>query len=126
QIAARPMKELLVGEALVISTGDIKVPWLISTPTMRVPMKLRQTINAYLAMKAILIAGKNHANKPNIETIAIPGLGTGCGGLDTDVAAYQMRVAYQEVILGKGKYPEDFGTAQREHRVLNPEIILWD
>ena len=39
-IAARPLKELLVGEALILPTGDMEVPWLISAPTMRVPMRL--------------------------------------------------------------------------------------
>ena len=37
-IADRPLAELLVGEALVVETGDDSTPWLIVAPTMRVPM----------------------------------------------------------------------------------------
>jgi O-acetyl-ADP-ribose deacetylase (regulator of RNase III) len=33
-----PEGELLVGQAIILETGDKRVPWLISAPTMRVPM----------------------------------------------------------------------------------------
>lgn len=126
-IRARPLKELLVGEALVLPTKDPEVPWLISAPTMRVPMRLRQSVNVYLAMKAILIAARNHVGEPRMEKVAIPGLGTGCGGLDPETAALQMRAAYGEVVLGKGQYPADFGEAQKAHIFLNvKEIRIWD
>jgi len=126
-IKARPMRELLVGEAMVIPTEDAKVPWIISAPTMRVPMRLRQSINAYLAMKAILSVALSHTGKPGIETVAIPGLGTGCGKLPPEVAAIQMHEAYSEIICGEDKFPDSFGKAQRAHINLNlPEINLWD
>lgn len=126
-INARPLKELLVGEALVLPTGDFAVPWLISAPTMRVPMRLRQTVNAYLAMKAILTTALAHADSPRIETVAIPGLGTGCGGLNASAAARQMWKAFSEVILGQCAPPADFGEAQKSHLELNPEeIMIWD
>lgn len=55
-IAARPMRELLVGEAPILTTGDSDIPWLISAPTMCVPMRLRQSVNAYLVMAPIAAA----------------------------------------------------------------------
>jgi O-acetyl-ADP-ribose deacetylase (regulator of RNase III) len=126
-IAERPMKELLVGEAMVFRTDDTEIPWLISAPTMRVPMRLRQSVNAYLAMKAILTTALKHTLSPPIQSVAIPGLGTGCGGLPARTAAGQMWAAYREVILGKWQYPEDFGEAQRAHIDLNvEEILIWD
>ncbi len=126
-IAERPMKELLVGEAIALSTGDHEIPWLISAPTMRVPMRLRQSVNAYLAMKAILITALGHNGSPRIQSVAIPGLGTGCGGLPPKTAATQMWAAYREVILGQSEYPADFGEAQLAHLELNiQEILLWD
>jgi len=126
-IASRPLKELLVGEALVLPTGDAAIPWLISAPTMRVPMRLRQTVNAYLAMKAVLTAVLSHTGLPPIQSVAIPGLGTGCGGLALPTAAKQMWTAYQEVVLGEWKAPPDFGDAQKAHLDLNPEdIVIWD
>ena len=103
----------LVGEALVIPTNDSVAPWLISAPTMQVPMRLRQSVNAYLAMKAILLAALAHDGQPRSRIVAIPGLGTGCGALKAPTAALQMWSAYQEVILQEIPYPEDFGVAQR-------------
>jgi O-acetyl-ADP-ribose deacetylase (regulator of RNase III) len=126
-IAARPLQELLVGEALIFPTGDATTPWLIAAPTMRVPMRLRQSVNAYLAMKAILAAALAHAADPSIHSVAIPGLGTGVGGLSAATAALQMWRAYEEIALYKTSYPAEFGEAQRRHFELNPqEIMIWD
>jgi O-acetyl-ADP-ribose deacetylase (regulator of RNase III) len=126
-IANRPLQELLVGEALILPTGDARTPWLISAPTMRVPMVLRQSVNAYLAMKAILANALAHAELPGIERVAIPGLGTGVGSLRPEVAALQMWRAYEEVVLYRTPYPTDFDEAQHRHYELNPdEIRIWD
>ena len=124
EIKKRPLKELLVGETIIIATNKPRVPWLISAPTMRVPMRLRQSVNAYLAMKAILTSALAH---PEINTITIPGLATGCGHLPPATAAYQMWLAYSEVVLGNFTYPLDYGEAQRHHVNMNPDAInLWD
>lgn len=123
-ISHRPVKELLVGEALIISTGDEQTPWLISAPTMRVPMVLVQSINAYLAMKAILSSALLHNGAEPIKTVAIPGLGTGVGGLPVETAAHQMWMAYKEVVLGEVSYPAKFGEAQGRHVALNPADIM--
>ena len=40
--------ELLVGAADVVETGHNKIPFLIAAPTLRVPMVLRDSPNAYL------------------------------------------------------------------------------
>ncbi len=125
-IASRPIKELLVGEALIIPTSDPRTPWLVSAPTMRVPMRLRQSVNPYLAMKAILTALMGHSGEPPIRTVAIPGLGTGVGRLSPGIAARQMWAGYAEVVLGTKPAPVDFAEAQSHHRNLNEEINLWD
>lgn len=127
RIRSHPIRELLVGEALIIETGDPRVPWLVSAPTMRVPMRLRQSINAYLAMKAILATVMTHNGNPPIRSVAIPGLGTGVGKLSAEIAARQMAAAYQEIVQRVENYPADFGTAQKQHILLNPDQInLWD
>ena len=127
RIAARPARELLVGEALAVPTGDARVPWLISAPTMRVPMRLRQAVNAYLAMKAILAVALAHADVPPMTTVAIPGLGTGCGAMPPETAALQMWVAYCEIVRGDIPFPTGFDVAQVNHFRLNPhEIDLWN
>lgn len=127
EIAARPLRELLVGEAIVFATGDGSVPWLVAAPTMRVPMLLRQSINPYLAMKAILTAVISHECSPAIRSVAIPGLGTGVGGMNAATAALQMWQAFREIVLLQVPYPTDFDDAQRRHVDLNlQEIKLWD
>jgi O-acetyl-ADP-ribose deacetylase (regulator of RNase III) len=98
-------------KAIILETGDKRVPWLISAPTMRVPMdfNIGTSVNAYLAMKAILIKAKNH---PAINSIVIPGLCTGTGKMNPTVAARQMRAAFNEVILEQRRPFTDFAAAQ--------------
>jgi O-acetyl-ADP-ribose deacetylase (regulator of RNase III) len=125
EIRSRPMGELLVGEALIIATEDEKIPWLISAPTMRVPMEIKTTVNAYLAMKATLAATLGHQTHPAIRSIAIPGLGTGVGALPPEIAAKQMRLANDEIIGKRSEYPATFSEAQRLHVELNLNANLY-
>lgn len=48
--------ELPVGQAVVIPTGTNSIRWLVSAPTMRVPMDVSRTVNAFLAFRGALIA----------------------------------------------------------------------
>lgn len=125
QIFALDEGELLVGQSLVIPTGDKDMPWLIVAPTMRVPMSfnIATSVNAYLAMKAILIAAKKH---PEISTVAIPGLCTGVGRMPTTTSALQMRTAYAEIVESKQKRFADFGEAQKHQIEINPDGMIWD
>ncbi|MBK8093220.1 MAG: macro domain-containing protein [Verrucomicrobiaceae bacterium] len=125
-IQLRPLRELLIGEAIVVPTEDVQIPWLICAPTMRVPMRIRTTVNAYLAMKAILSAAMSHAESLPIETIAIPGLGTGIGQLAPELAAGQMAQAYREMVLGEHRYPGSFADAQKMHLSLNRSGMIYD
>jgi len=120
------MRELLIGEAIVVPTEDVRIPWLICAPTMRVPMRIRTTVNAYLAMKAILIAARTHKTDIPIETLAVPGLGTGIGQLAPELAAGQMAQAYREVVLDDHKYPGSFAEAQKMHLALNRTGMIYD
>ncbi|HUG67037.1 MAG TPA: macro domain-containing protein [Pirellulaceae bacterium] len=125
QIQQLRERELLVGKALVIPTNDSRIPWLIAAPTMRVPMSfnIATSINAYLAMKAILIAVQTH---PEIDTVAIPGLCTGVGRMPPQTASKQMSAAYNEVVRGNRPQFADFGDAQKQQIELNPDGLIWD
>jgi len=118
-------KELLIGRSLTIETGDEHVPYLISAPTMRVPMSfnIATSVNAYLAMKAILIACKDNKN---IDVVAIPGLCTGCGRMPAKIAANQMFIAYDEVINSKIQTFKEFGEAQKYQYKINETGLIWD
>lgn len=83
---------LPVGEAMLVETGNSKVPFLIIAPTMETAGKIIGTDNTYLAMKAII----NIAEKNQLKSVAVPGLGTGTGGLSPEECARQMEKAFRE------------------------------
>jgi O-acetyl-ADP-ribose deacetylase (regulator of RNase III) len=124
QIRDLPEGELLVGQAMLLETGDADVPLLISAPTMRIPtnFNIDTSINAYLAMKAILIKVKND---DRISSVAIPGLCTGVGRMQPIIAARQMFQAYKEIILEQRMDFKTFGEAQKYHWNINPQGMIW-
>jgi O-acetyl-ADP-ribose deacetylase (regulator of RNase III) len=73
--------ELPVGQALVLATQHKAIPYMVSAPTMRVPSSIPRTVNVYLAMRAALIAVQEHNKRSvrTIESLLVPGLGTGIG-----------------------------------------------
>jgi O-acetyl-ADP-ribose deacetylase (regulator of RNase III) len=81
------------------------------------------SVNAYLAMKAILIACKNNEK---IKTVAIPGLCTGCGRMPFHIASNQMFLAYDEIINENFKDYQSFGDAQKYQFRLNEKGLIWD
>ncbi len=78
--------ELLVGQALLVETGHPHIRWCISAPTMRVPTLLDTPLPAYLATRAAVRC----ALDAGLESVAIPGMGTGTGGLAPREAAAAM------------------------------------
>ena len=124
QIKELPEGELLVGQAILMDTGDNDIPFLISAPTMRIPtnFNIDTSINAYLAMKAILIKAKSDSR---IMTVAIPGLCTGVGRMQPIIASRQMYQAYKEIILGQKMDFATFGDAQKYHWEINPQGMIW-
>jgi O-acetyl-ADP-ribose deacetylase (regulator of RNase III) len=84
-----------VGTSFIIETNNSKCPYLVHTPTMRVPMDISKTDNVYNAMRSMLI--ETTKNK-NINTVLCPGLGTLTGNVNPIVAAHQMYQAYKSII----------------------------
>jgi O-acetyl-ADP-ribose deacetylase (regulator of RNase III) len=101
--AERYYGELPVGAAAVLSMATRRFPYLVVSPTMRVPgAYLGETINACLAMRTALAAILDHnRDVGRIDSVAVPGLGTGVGGMAPEESALQMRAAY-DMILGGG------------------------
>lgn len=124
QIKESPEGELLIGQSILLETFNKQTPYLISAPTMRVPMdfNINTSINAYLAMKAVLIRAKN---TKAISSVAVPGLCTGSGKMDKKIAARQMFQAYKEIVLGEKMNFTSFGEAQKYHWNINPEGKIW-
>jgi O-acetyl-ADP-ribose deacetylase (regulator of RNase III) len=107
--------ELPVGQAMVVETGHEKIPFLISAPTMRVPMDISQTVNCYLAFRAALIAAiiHNQTEPRKISSVLVPGLGTGVGRLSPEVCAKQMFAAY--VTVREPWFPSRLGEVVDTH-----------
>lgn len=87
--------ELLVGQALPVETGHARIPWCISAPTMRVPRRLESAEPAYLATRAAVRC----ALAAGVASMAIPGMGTGTGGLPPESAARAMLRGIQDVFF---------------------------
>ena len=95
--------ELPIGMAVLLGTGDPKLPYLISAPTMRAPANVSDTLNAYLAFRASLrVIQKHNALFPGaIKSVICPGLGTATGEMPVEICAKQMYAAYRQVVGGQ-------------------------
>lgn len=117
--------ELLVGQAELIETNVKDIPFCISAPTMRVPMVLKDTVNVYLASKAIFYLLKNvnaeHRRSHGqdlINTVTISGLGTGVGQVPFDACAKQMKQGYIDGYKTENRFPVTWEEAQEQHQML--------
>lgn len=110
--------ELPVGQAVVLETNRLEIPFLVSAPTMRIPASVGKTLNAYLAFRAALAAALVHnaqETKQRIRTVLTPGLCTGIGEMPAQRAARQMRLAYDTVLKGRGLREQQLGQIWGEH-----------
>lgn len=134
--------ELPVGQAVIIETlssndskkkfenpefnGGKLIKYLISAPTMRIPMNVTDTVNAYLAFRAVIRAVKEHndsaKNAQNqITSVLCPGLGTAVGKMPHTRCAFQMRQAFEICALEKKnplKNPKTLGDVWRHHESM--------
>ena len=120
--------ELLVGNAEIVDTDHLAIPFLIAAPTMRVPMILTGTVNPYLAARAVLLliqygtfaSGmlEGELISDAVKTVAFPGLGTGVGRVAPQTCAGQVRAAIDDVLLGKSAFPSSFAHASQTHQRL--------
>jgi O-acetyl-ADP-ribose deacetylase (regulator of RNase III) len=121
--------ELLVGQAVLVSTKHAAITYIISAPTMRVPMKLSaDTVNPYLAAKAAILCAlrtnevmKQYTGDPNareINRLAFPGLGTGVGGVGPELCAYQVAQAIRDTLVQKPMFPYSWQDSVYRHEQL--------
>lgn len=85
--------ELLVGLAEIVPTGKDNFRYLICAPTMRTPRNVADTLNAFLAMRATMLAvlAHNKTSSDQILSVAVPGMCTGIGRMPFERCARQMR-----------------------------------
>jgi O-acetyl-ADP-ribose deacetylase (regulator of RNase III) len=108
--------ELPVGLAVIVPTEHPAIPWCISAPTMRVPCDVADTVNAYLAFRAALLAVQRHnrTDAAKIRKILCPGLGTAVGRMPVERCARQMRAAWDRVHGGRPQMPHSIREAAAE------------
>ena len=93
-IRQRPDGYLPVGAAVLVKTGNKKIPYLISAPTMVTPGPV-DAANVFFAMSAILKIA--YTNRKLVNKVYCPGLATGVGCVPVGIAAKEMASAYKKV-----------------------------
>ena len=86
QKEAMSLAPIAVGAAVVTAAGKLWAKHVIHAPTMEEPGMKVGVENARRAIRAALIAAAHRG----FDVIAMPGMGTGLGGLDEDEAARVM------------------------------------
>lgn len=132
---------LPIGDAVILRTHHKRIPYLVSAPTMTVPMVVNGSINAYLAMRAVIRAVKEHnwkcanngtyqcetsegvpvgerEHEDQIVTVLCPGLGTAVGKMDFKAAAFQMYEAYKHCDRGQITHFNNLADAWGYHENL--------
>lgn len=126
--------ELLVGMAEIVETGDEQIPFLVAAPTMRVPQPVVDTVHPYLAARAVFLLWKHGSFRQGIHkgrtvreriaTIAMPGLGTGTGLVSAESCAFQVRTAFEEILLGRTSFPDTWMHAAVQHARLRGAPLI--
>jgi O-acetyl-ADP-ribose deacetylase (regulator of RNase III) len=119
--------ELLIGAAEIVLSDHPKIPFIISAPTMRVPMILgRESVNVYLATRAVLLLvryGSFDDGTPiseKVKSVVFSGMGTGVGRVPPEICARQMKQAIQDVNMNYD-FPQSWSDAQKRHQLLYSE-----
>jgi O-acetyl-ADP-ribose deacetylase (regulator of RNase III) len=83
---------LPVGEAIATTAGKLRARWVIHAPTMERPAMRTTSDKVHIATLAALRC----ADGVGARSIALPGMGTGVGGVSPQAAARAMMEALRE------------------------------
>ena len=90
-----------IGTAFLLPTRHADFPRLCHAPTMRTPGNIEGTDHVHAAAWAAVLSVVNHnAARPaeRIESLAMPSLGTGYGGVPPDESARQIAAAWRAAL----------------------------
>lgn len=107
--------ELLIGQALSVTTGDPDFPFLIAAPTMRVPMIIPDANHVRLATRAAV----REAIRMAAGSIVMPGMGAGCGRVRPEWVACMMKAGIEDAINPK-PFPRSLNVAVAYHYAAKP------
>lgn len=111
QAEAMSRAPIAVGAALVTGAGELPAQHVIHAPTMEEPGMQIGAENVRRAARAALIA----AAAQKVQVLAIPGIGTGIGGVPIDESA---RAIVEEIRAHKRDHPETIYLVDQ-----NPEMV---
>lgn len=125
--------ELLIGQAEIVATDNLQIPFVIAAPTMRVPMILKDSVNPYLAARAAFLLIKHgtffdgdYKGEPVnkfVQSVAFSGLATGVGRIGFNTCARQMQKAVEDFVLEKNIFPQSWVDASAKHQELYTDKI---
>ncbi len=107
--------ELLIGQATSIATGDPDFKWLISAPTMRVPMVIPDPNHVRMATRAAV----REAVRLDLGSIVIPGMGAGTGQVRPEWVACMMKAGIEDALFPKD-FPRSLNVAVAHHYAVKP------
>lgn len=102
--------ELLVGQAVAVPTDHEVFKYVISAPTMRVPLVINDFIDVYLAARA----ATRVALKLNLQKLTFTGMGTGVGQVAPWKAVQMMKRGIEHAI-SPPPFPTSWRQAQSDH-----------
>ena len=108
--------ELLVGQA-TFTPLEGSFDHLLYTCIYRTPQSTGETINAFLAARGVFLA-LGDPEAPEVKSIALPGFGTGSGGLHPLISARQVRYAYEIFSGRRGLGDKNLSQLARRERKL--------
>jgi O-acetyl-ADP-ribose deacetylase (regulator of RNase III) len=110
---------LPIGAALLLPTEDRRWPLLLYAPTMWLPMNIAETIQPYVAARAVFrVLCDLEAEQRRLWHVLLPGLGTGIGRVPPRACALQMRRAYDEIVRGHAARHSSLEEAELDYRSL--------
>jgi len=98
-----------IGTSFIIETQNEKHQYLAHTPTMKVPIDIRNTDYVYQAMKSMLLEVNKHKE---INSVACSGLGTATGRVPYSTASKQMALAYKNFLNPPNKIDWKFANVR--------------
>ncbi|NPA96284.1 MAG: macro domain-containing protein [Crenarchaeota archaeon] len=100
---ARKYAPVPVGKAIATGAGKLKAKYVIHAPTMERPAQRIGVNNVYAATYAAI----DKAVELGVESVALPGMGTGVGGVPfNDAAKAMVRAILDRLARGGGKLRE--------------------
>jgi O-acetyl-ADP-ribose deacetylase (regulator of RNase III) len=110
-IRLQQFQELLVGSAVVVPTYNEAIRFLIVAPTMRVPKSITDRADVMLATRAAVRMACNF----RFNHIVMPGMGTGCGNVQAEIAARAMKTGIEAALRDTPHRPFSWREAQERH-----------